>query len=598
MKTKQLLLFLFLLAETIMVASAEGIGPGKAVPSNNGATAMTFYAYKKTAAEQIAFSFIKSAAAVTGAVSTDKLTIKVYSPSGNLTYNQTILASNALNTAKTGQTASTEIGIWTFLIEQAGNFSIPYITDINVKATSTGATIVGRVYTERLNFLHGEVTNMSTFSVYSVNQQGYKYTSTFYNLYPIYISFVINPFGNVLAGTCTSAYKSSDSSDPRYAWGDNCGGASKIFLNTIAEDVPASAPRYNLTTNATVTEWLNPEIATENVTGLAYTPGAAAGVAAGSFTFNVFNYIGNATLQIDVDNNGLYTDAVDRSISAGVQQGANTIAFDGKDGVGNDIPCTATLKAKVVLDRPGEIHFVMSDAEGLGGIKITRTNGPSSPSSLINWDDTSVYTANRPNPTPILLGTNVNSSFTTTTHGWAMNAQTGWGNSAFIDNWAYLPGLTNQEITVNTLCRFPDLTPTTDIDELSFFTDGTSRDFIVNLYEIENLEATGQIRLRVTKLSAFTITYPTTNTVSNVFGGISNQNGNWTFAETSGFITATAKAGVTIPANGQALIGFNITRKAGTPPGNSQNITATIIGGSGGEINTTNNQVVTTVTAQ
>jgi hypothetical protein len=154
--------------------------------------------------------------------------------------------------------------------------------------------------------------------------------------------------------------------------------------------------------------------------------------------------------------------------------------------------------------------------------------------------------------------------------------------------------------TVYTLAsEVPDLTPTTDIDDLSFLTDGTSRDFIVNLYEINNVDATTPaIRFRITKLSQFTITYPTVSTVSNVFGGISNENGNWTFTETSGFITITAKAGVTIPANGQALIGFNITRKIGTPPGNSQNITATIIGLSGGEINTANNQVVTTVTAQ
>jgi hypothetical protein len=153
--------------------------------------------------------------------------------------------------------------------------------------------------------------------------------------------------------------------------------------------------------------------------------------------------------------------------------------------------------------------------------------------------------------------------------------------------------------TVYTLAaQVPDLTPTTDIDELSFFTDGTSRDFIVNLYEINNVDATGQISFRITKLSAFTITWPTTSTVSNVFGGTQNENGNWNITQNNSFITVTAKPGITIPAGGQASIGFNITRKVGTPPGNSQNITATIIGGSGGEVNTTNNQVVTTVTAQ
>ena len=389
----------------------------------------------------------------------------------------------------------------------------------------------------------------------------------------------------------------------RYGTGNSCGGGSKIFLNTIAEDVPASATRFNLTTNTTVNEWLNPAIAAENVTGLVYNPSSTPVSPAGSFSFSVNNYIGNATLSIDVNNNGVYTDAIDRLISTGVQQGANTVAFDGKDGTGVDIPCASTVKAKVVLDRQGEIHFVLSDAEGLGGIKITRTTGAGSPSSVISWDDSNVSTP-RDTYTPALVGTNINSSLNNNIHGWARV-----NNS---DRWRKFLGKFSSNRQLGLPSRFDKSgdyghvtlpgagfrTPTTDIDELSFFTDGTSRDFIVNLYEIENVPATGQIRLRLTKLTAFTITYPTTNTVSNVFGGISNENGNWTFTETQSFITATAKAGITIPANGQALIGFNITRKVGTPPGNSQNITATIIGGSGGEINTTNNQVVTTVTAQ
>jgi hypothetical protein len=152
--------------------------------------------------------------------------------------------------------------------------------------------------------------------------------------------------------------------------------------------------------------------------------------------------------------------------------------------------------------------------------------------------------------------------------------------------------------TVYTLgSMVPDLTPTLDINSLSFATDGTSRDFVVNLFEINNVDASGLIRFRITKLSAFTITFPLTSGTSDVFGGIANENGNWDFVENASFITVTAKTGINILAGGQAKIGFNITRKPNVPPGNAQNITPTIIGGSGGEINTTNNQVVTTVTA-
>ncbi|WP_159469790.1 hypothetical protein [Dyadobacter sp. 3J3] len=162
---------------------------------------------------------------------------------------------------------------------------------------------------------------------------------------------------------------------------------------------------------------------------------------------------------------------------------------------------------------------------------------------------------------------------------------------------------TNASIVPNTYTAYTlaslvaDLTPTTDIDALSFPNAGDSKDFIINLYEINNVLANGQIRFRITKLSSFTITYPTTSGTSNVFGGTANENGNWDFTENTSFITITAKPGITIPANGQASLGFNITRKPGVPAGTGQNITATIISGSGGEVNFVNNQVVTTVTA-
>ena len=111
MKTKQtpvfLLQFLFLIMIATSVVSAEGIGPGRTIPSNNGATAMTFYAYKKTAGEQIDFRFIKSTETTSGPV-TNRLTIKLYSPSGNLAYNQEFLASNPINTVRAAQTNSSQ----------------------------------------------------------------------------------------------------------------------------------------------------------------------------------------------------------------------------------------------------------------------------------------------------------------------------------------------------------------------------------------------------------------------------------------------------------------------------------------------------------
>lgn len=589
-----------LLLLTGSISYGEGIGPGLSVPALwgvnhedvGGTLKVNLYAYKK-GAEQISFNF-KKLNDPGGATGT--WTMRMYSPSGLLLAQQTMTNSTVKDAIRMGTPNSTETGIFSLVIEVT-SLDIQYSADVNVKTngTASGVSIPGRVYTYDVGVYSA---TMPTFSVYSVNEQGYKYTSTFYGLYPVRIMFRINPYGNVLKGTCTSAYKSYSSGsstitpDPRYEPGNNCGGGSKIFFSPIAEDVPLNAVRWDLTTNTTVTEWLNPAIAAENVTGLTFSPTEGS---AGNFTFNVVNYIGNATLKIDVNNNGVYTDAVDRSIPTGVTMGSNSVAFDGKDGAGNALPCGTTMKAQLLLDKPGEIHFVLWDAEGLGGIKITRTTGVSSPSSLINWDDSHVYPAGKTSTTPVLVGTNVNSSFNTTTHGWT-TANTGWGNDAGIDNWAFLPGLTNQEITFVAPCPVPDLTPTTEIDELNF-AEGAARDFVVNVFEILNIPTTGQIRFRINKISGFTITYPTTSGVSNVFGGTTNQNSNWTFTENASFITVTANAGVNIAANGQAILGFRVARNPNVASGTTQNITATIIGLSGGETRIDNNNVVTSISA-
>ncbi|WP_439556727.1 hypothetical protein [Dyadobacter sp.] len=137
-----------------------------------------------------------------------------------------------------------------------------------------------------------------------------------------------------------------------------------------------------------------------------------------------------------------------------------------------------------------------------------------------------------------------------------------------------------------------DLTPTLIINGLSF-AEGASRDFVVKLYEVNNRETSGTTSFRITKVGGFNITYPTENTLSNVAGGTQNQNKNWTFNETTNFITATSN--VPIPANGNATIGFKIQRKTGISKGLTQNITPTILTGAGGDSNAKNNNSVTSV---
>lgn len=143
-----------------------------------------------------------------------------------------------------------------------------------------------------------------------------------------------------------------------------------------------------------------------------------------------------------------------------------------------------------------------------------------------------------------------------------------------------------------------DLSPTTEIGSLEF-NPAVQRDFVVNIFEINNSSgsATPALSFRVAKLSAFDITYPTISGTSNVFTGIANSNSDWNFTESTNFITATAKAGITMPANGSKQIGFKATRKSNIATNTNQNITVTVINGSLGEVKTDNNIVQTTITA-
>ncbi|MCP9763706.1 hypothetical protein [Lacihabitans soyangensis] len=142
-----------------------------------------------------------------------------------------------------------------------------------------------------------------------------------------------------------------------------------------------------------------------------------------------------------------------------------------------------------------------------------------------------------------------------------------------------------------------DYTPTIDIDALTFNAAGFGRDFVVNIYEALGGTNTSSLQFRMTKPSAFTLTYPTTNSLSQVFGGTNNNNSDWTFSETSLFITATLKAGVIIPANGQSVIGFRAQRKSSIAKGTSQNLAVTILDSTGGDSDTFNNTRRTSITA-
>jgi hypothetical protein len=346
---------------------------------------------------------------------------------------------------------------------------LSYAYDIDV-LTAANATINGRLYTENLALIQTTATPI-TFNLHHINNFGYEYTSTFNNFFGIDSRLSTDRYGVRKSGECVTAYRSAELADAtvsinypnfnglNYAGYDglNCGGKFKQFFSTIDNvGLPAAAPRYDIVTNATVTEWLNPALENPTIMGLTFNK-TLGNPGAGSFTFTVGGYEGNATLQVDANNDGDYSDAVDRTIPFNALLGTNTVLFDGLNGQGIAIGCGQAVGTQVLIDKPGEIHFTLEDVESIGGLRITRNNGLNAPNHTIYWDDRSLTTTSRTSSTSQVNGTGgFDSSVPGGVHGWGNTGGNQWGNNRLIDNWAFTSQSATATISLTTVCDYGD----------------------------------------------------------------------------------------------------------------------------------------------
>lgn len=214
----------------------------------------------------------------------------------------------------------------------------------------------------------------------------------------------------------------------------DCGETYRVFYEEPAADLPVTAP------SAVGDVTILPELLAVGdleVTDLAFAP-AATGAAAGTFTYSLNpRFTGGYFLQVDVDGNGSYTDAVDRSIALGADgSGSYSYAFDGLDGTGAEIEDCTTLTARIFFDKLGEVHIAQTDVEAReGGISITRLNGEGAPDPTIHWNDEG-FEGTRVGTTTPIVGESVDS--TDGVHAWPLD-DNGWGNGRIIDDWAYIP---------------------------------------------------------------------------------------------------------------------------------------------------------------
>ena len=160
-----------------------------------------------------------------------------------------------------------------------------------------------------------------------------------------------------------------------------------------------------------------------------------------------------------------------------------------------------------------------------------------------------------------------------------------------------LPAPPANEATISVIAQVPNLSPAAFMDNINFTVGsvGINRDFIVEIDEVAGAASTGTITVRISKPSAFNISFNPVSGVSNVFGGTPNTNSDFTFTDMGGFYQLTTP--VSIGAFGFKIAGLMINRKPGIPANTTQNISIQIVPGSGGDNTNGNNLVSLRVTA-
>jgi len=419
---------------------------------------VTYNAYA-AAGETVSVDF---SAAIVGAGATPH-TIRVTDPAGVVAYECTV-GTTAGSTCASGPLTSATAGVWTIedVVEATGGNNMTMNWDITVASGAGEQT--GRVWSSSvaLRQLNG-AENLQDFRFWMVSDAGYQYDVSLNDYNGILSTIVANSLG-VTDAECVPTYQSQEASPttglPVAPLRQDCGPQYRLFFEAPSAALPATAQ------SATgVVSVLPAPITTGDLTveDLAFTP-ATTNSANGTFTYSIDpRFSGGYQLQIDTNGNGSYDDAVDRIISLGADgSGEYSYDFDGIDGAGNPIADCTGMNARIFFDKVGEVHVLQSDVEGrVGGIEVTRTNGPGAPDSTVYWDDTALA-QDRSNTTPVLDGTaGVDSS--AGVHGWGFST-TSWGNNRVIDDWTYTPlNFGTGELAIPGRCI--DIEKTSDADE-------------------------------------------------------------------------------------------------------------------------------------
>lgn len=319
--------------------------------------------------------------------------------------------------------------------------------DVSVRDIANTQFLTGRAFTNVFSGILGAF-NVGFNAIFNIlTSDGYQYIMNNNGQAGNGFTFFVNNKG-FRNSDGTASYKSIDTvsrpnvQDPRIP-DSPTDITQKIFFNPPSLDLPDSA-----STPGGVTTWLLnppavPAITNVTFTGIEGTVGKAGTNPLGAnFTFTA-SAAGTYLIAIDVNNNGVFTDPVDRQLTGTVNRGTNLVFWDGLDGSGNKVPADplANYNADITIKiKAGEVHFPFFDVErNVNGIILTRINGGDAPNDTVYWDDSPLTLLGTPsNPIKNLTGI----SSLINGHRWGSTTadplnQNDFGNNRSIDTWSF-----------------------------------------------------------------------------------------------------------------------------------------------------------------
>lgn len=296
------------------------------------------------------------------------------------------------------------------------------ITITSGGAGNTGGTVhEGRVYTNEHVSILGNNSFTTSPVFYVLTNDGYQYQVNINDADPFRFPISSNSLG-LVKGNGDPIYKSKPenlftrSADPT-GWNPNDfylfepQAADDPTLGLVNNKIFFNQPDPTMPQNATVTDvfrsnthntWLyrglqglnvsSTSIIGNNANGEPCSPGVFQFGKGGFFVFNT-NIGGSITLQLDLNNNGIFNDPVDVTLISVLNDGIDSVFWNGSDGLGIPVPVQTnfTFNYHATL-RFGELHIALTDVEAnTGGVQFTWLNAPSgSPNDLFYYDHTDV----------------------------------------------------------------------------------------------------------------------------------------------------------------------------------------------------------------